>query len=410
MSKLAWAYIGGVLLAASILSVLAWGQPQAGFPQLVMLAVLIAIATGAHLFEAEAPHRQSYYPSMIFLFAGVLLLPPSLFVLLAALPHLIEWAKARLTNSAHLRQWYIQPFNIATHIIAGITARMLYAELEAYTAFLQLASPVLAALCAVLAYVLINHSLVGLALVLARSISWQESRVLDLENLLPDFVNLCLGYIVAVFWQTNPWLIIPALSPIVLIYRALTVPWLKQEAQTDAKTGLLNARHFNKLFTEEFDRALRFNRPLTLIVADLDLMRNINNTYGHLAGDAVLAGIGEIIRTTVRKYDLAARFGGEEFCIVLPEVEAASALAMAERLRAAIESAEFVSSTSQSPIRATLSIGIACFPRDATTTTDLMHAADVAVYHAKLAGRNRVAHIAEVPHSVALEHMRTGSR
>lgn len=405
MSKRAWSYIIGILLSAIALSLLAGQQLHPSIPQLLTLTILVTITTIAHLFEAEAPNRQSYYPSMIFLFAGVVLLPPGLFVVLAAFPHMIEWAKERIEQKKYLRAWYIQPFNIATHIIAGISAQLLYQVLLFYTFSLNTASPVLSALGAVIAYVLINHILIGLALVLARGIPWSKSGVLELENLLPDFVNLCLGYIVAVFWSINPWLIVPVLSPIVLIYRALTVPQLKQEAQTDAKTGLLNARYFNKLFAEEFDRAQRFGRPLALIVADLDLMRNINNTYGHLAGDVVLTGIGEILRSSVRKYDLAARFGGEEFCIALPEVDAISAMALAERIRASVEAASFTISTSSHPIRATLSVGVACFPHDGANTTELLHAADVAVYQAKLSGRNRVVYTADVPHSVTLEQM-----
>ncbi len=409
MSKLAWAYVWIVLASAALLSAAAWQRPQPA-EQLITLAVLAVITTAAHLFEAEAPNRQSYYPSMIFLFAGVLLLAPGLFVLLAILPHLIEWVKARIARTAHLRAWYIQPFNIACHIVAGLSAGWIYYGMIGATWLFHSATSVIAATLAALTYVMLNHMMVGLALVLARGISWRESGVLDLENLLPDFVNLCLGYIVAIFWMINFWLILPVLSPIALIYRALTVPQLKQEAQTDTKTGLLNARYFNKLFVDEFERAQRFDRPLSLIVADLDLMRNINNTYGHLAGDAVLAGIGQIIRATVRKYDIAGRFGGEEFCIVLPEGGPETAKLLAERLRAAVEAGEFTVSTHPEPIRATMSIGIACFPEDAASTTDLMHAADVAVYQAKLGGRNRVAYVADVPHSVTIEQMQTEYR
>jgi len=181
------------------------------------------------------------------------------------------------------------------------------------------------------------------------------------------------------------------------------VPRLEREARTDAKTGLWNTRHFNELFAAELERARRFNRPLSVIMADLDLLRNINNTYGHLAGDVVLTGVGQIIRQTVREYDLASRFGGEEFCIVLLEAEQAGAQAFAERLRRAIEAATFEVATSPQPIHVTMSLGVACFPGDATTTTDLTHAADIAVYQAKLAGRNRVVCAADVPHSDKLE-------
>ena len=406
MSKLAWAYIIGVLLGATLLGMCAWQQAEASTPQLMLLGILTVITTSAQLFEAKAPGNQTYYPSMIFLFAGVLLLPPGMFMLLALMPHLVEWLKERLMQGERLRAWYLQPFNIATHIIAGMSALVLYTNLLRFGIHLQLGMPVLAAICAALAYVLVNHAIVGLALLLARNISWKQSGVLSIESIMPDFVNLCLGYVVARLWYTNPWLIIPVLSPIVLIYRALMVPQLKQEAQTDMKTGLLNARYFNKLFLEEYNRAERFGRPLSVIVADLDLMRNINNTYGHLAGDAVLAGIGEIIRASVRHYDLAARFGGEEFCIALPETDAGSAMQLAERIRALVEATPISVSTSETPIRATMSMGVACYPQDGANTTELMHAADVAVYQAKLSGRNRVVYTGDVPHSVTLEQMK----
>ena len=92
---------------------------------------------------------------------------------------------------------------------------------------------------------------------------------------------------------------------LVLMYKALMIPQLKRDAQVDAKTGLFNARHFTVLFTAEVERAQRFGRPLSLIMADLDLLRNINNTYGHLAGDLVLAEMGRVIKETIREYDIA---------------------------------------------------------------------------------------------------------
>ena len=351
---------------------------------LLTFVVLTALTILTQFFEAEAPGRQSYYPHLVFLFAGLLLLPPLLFVLLVVIPHLVEWIRKRLAHSPLLRAWYIQPFNIATHLIAGITARWaLTALVPAATA---LTSPVslLAVTLGVLIYVLLNHLLIGLALVLARGISLRESGVFEIANLLSDLIQLSLGYVVAALWQLNPWLILPALSPLVLIYRALMVPQLEKEANTDAKTSLWNTRHFNQLFAAEMERAWRFNRPLSVIMADLDLLRNVNNTYGHLAGDVVLTDIGQLIRRTVREYDIPSRFGGEEFCIVLLEAGQAEAQAFAERLRRAVEATAFQVPTSRTPIHVTMSLGIACFPQDGITTTELTHKADVAVYQAKL--------------------------
>lgn len=377
----------------------------ASTPELRIGFVLTAFATVAQLFEASHG-KQSYYPHFVFFLAGVFLLQPFLFMLLVTLPHIIEWAKMRLTGSDHLRDWYIQPFNIFTHILAGWAAwwtNLLISDrlagIEAGP-LLTRVLPIASAICAVLIYVMINHVLIGQALVLARKISWRQSGVMKWQSLQPDFIMSCLGFIVAVLWNINPWLIFPALSPLVLMYQALMVPQLKQEAQTDSKTGLLNARHFSALYQSEIERAKRFDRPASLLMADLDLLRNINNTYGHLAGDAVLAGIGQIIRDTVREFDIAGRFGGEEFAIVLPEAGPAEAKALAEKLRLAVQEASFNVPNNATRIQVTMSIGVASHPVDATTPTELLHQADVAVYQAKLNGRNCVVLGSEVPHSI----------
>src|SRR5438045_1468325 len=125
-------------------------------------------------------------------------------------------------------------------------------------------------------------------------------------------------------------------------------------------------------------------------MAYLDLPRYINNSYGHLAGDAVLKGIAEVFRAQLRHYDVPARFGGEEFSILLPETPPEQALEIAERIRRAVAERAFDVETSSEPIRVTVSIGVAGFPKDATDANELIHQADLAVYRAKLQGRNRI--------------------
>ena len=403
MSHRAWAYVLGVILAGVLLSGLALSGLALSTSLWLTFAVLTVLGIVTHLFKAQGPRHEAWHANLVFYFAGVLLLPPSLFILAVIIPHLVEWAKERLVNSPSLKKWYIQPFNIATHVIAGAAARWVYTAVSAATTTLPIPSTTLAVAAAAFTYLDLNHVLIGQALVLARGVSWRESGILNVENLLADTALLWLGAIVAVLWQLNPWLIILSLSPLVLMHRALSVPRLKHEAQTDVKTGLLNARHFARLFTAEVKRATRFNRPLSLIMGDLDLLRNINNTYGHLAGDAVLAGIGQIIRENVREYDIAGRFGGEEFTIALPEAGLIEVRSFAERLREAIEATSFEVPTSPTPIRATMSFGIACLGLDASTPTDLIHESDVAVYQAKLNGRNRVVCASDVPQSIKLE-------
>ena len=405
MSYRAWMYIWGVFLLAGSISVLTCCNTTITPTDISLFATLLGLATLTQLFKVEAPSHTLYYATPLFWFAGVLLLPPFLYVLLVCIPLLIEWAKERLIRSDYLQAWYLQPFNIAMHTIAGLAAHSIYTVLSGNNGLFKTPVAILAVGGTAFVYVFVNHLLLAVALMLARGKSLRESAVLDQENLVIEMVLLCLGYLVAIVYGLNPWLIAPTITPLALIYQALKVPQLTQEAQTDAKTGLLNARHFKKRFEEELDRAERFNRPLAFIMADLDLLRAINNTYGHLAGDVVLEGIGQVIRRTVRNYDIAGRFGGEEFAIVLPETNQFEAQAMAERIRKAVEESSFSVSTNPTPIHVTMSLGIACFPADATTAIELNHKADVAVYQAKIQGRNRTICIANVPRSIELEQI-----
>ncbi len=385
-------FIGSVLFAATLLSVAAVLTATFEASAWRTLAVLALLAAVAQLGKVDGFDNVAFYATPVFFFAGALLLPPALFGLLVALPHLIEWIRERWTRrtSAHLRAWYIQPFNIAMHIVAGSAARSIYLLLQGgATDYAAPAAP-LAAVAALLAYVAVNNCLLGQALVLARGRSWRALNVLSVKNLLPELIMASLGFVVAVLWNIAAWLIVPALLPLALVYLSLTIPRLKHEARTDSRTGLLNVRSFKEQFADEMSRAQRFDRPIALIVADLDLLREINGAHGRPAGDKVIAGAARIMQANLRDYDIVGRVGGEEFAIVLPETGPREARLVAERVRKAIESASFAVSTSRTPLRATLSLGLACFPDHGASHSSLLHEAEVAVHEAKRQGRNRV--------------------
>ncbi|MFN8594868.1 MAG: diguanylate cyclase [Anaerolineae bacterium] len=405
MSKRAKIYVGTIILVGGIIAGLTLYSVATLATEWPLLLTLLAFTTIAHLFISQSPSHEAWGVNLVFLFAGVLLLSSFDFMLIVIIPHTVEWAaEIWIKKSNRLRNWSIQPFNMAGHLIAGIAARALYYALTTEPTNLISLSSFIAALAALLAYLFVNHALVGGVLVFARGVTLRKSGVFELGNLLGDLLQFGLGYVVAVMWTLNPLLIVPAISPLLLIYRAIQVPKLAKEANTDAKTGLWNTRHFNELFQAELERAKRFERPLAVVMADLDLLRNINNTYGHLAGDAVLTRIGEIIRQSIREYDIPARFGGEEFSIVLLEAGVEEGRSFANRIREAIEATAFVIPTSAQPIHVTMSLGVAAYPADAETVTALTYLADVAVYQAKLHGRNQVVCAADVPRSIKLEN------
>ncbi|MDX6504776.1 MAG: hypothetical protein QOE29_1901, partial [Gaiellaceae bacterium] len=238
--------------------------------------------------------------------------------------------------------------------------------------------------------VLTNHFLLAPMMRLANGDSIRELALFSFDSLSTNLALVAVGVAIAALWSRNPWLVVFAVAPLVLIHRSLSVPQLQAEARIEAKTGLFNARHFTSVFADELGRAGRYERPLSLLMVDLDLLREINNTFGHLAGDAVIRGVADVFRQQLRHFDVPARFGGEEFSILLPETPVEQALEIAERVRRAVAAELFEVSTSSDPIRATVSIGVATFPGDGGDQNELIHQADLAVYRAKLQGRNRV--------------------
>jgi diguanylate cyclase (GGDEF)-like protein/putative nucleotidyltransferase with HDIG domain len=346
--------------------------------------ILGSAAATAQLFRVQTPRDQAYHTAIVFVIAAAFLLPPELVALMGIVQHIPEWLKIRY-------RWYLQTFNICNYVLASMAVWFLAHRIMGWTAISDHTLRVaVAGLVCCMVFVAINHTVLALMLHFARGHTLRETGLFEVEHFSTDLVLAALGVATYAFWQINPWLIPFAVAPLVLVHRSLAVPQLQAEARNDPKTGLFNARHFAAALSEEIGRAQRFERPMSLIMADLDLLRDINNSYGHLAGDAVLRGIADVFRAQLRHYDVPARFGGEEFSILLPETPPEQAMEIAERIRRAVAQRTFDVETSSEPIRATVSIGVAGYPKDGTDANELIHQADLAVYRAKLQGRNRV--------------------
>jgi diguanylate cyclase (GGDEF)-like protein len=156
----------------------------------------------------------------------------------------------------------------------------------------------------------------------------------------------------------------------------------------DSLTGLYNRAYFFAAIERELQRSARSRRGFCLLMLDLDGLKPINDGYGHFEGDRVLRGVGEVIRRTVRRIDTAARYGGDEFVVLLPETDPTGAYILAEKIR--IGAAELAIETGGRLIRTSLSIGAVAFPADGQTADDLMIAADQAMYTSKRRGKNRI--------------------
>jgi diguanylate cyclase (GGDEF)-like protein len=164
---------------------------------------------------------------------------------------------------------------------------------------------------------------------------------------------------------------------------------LRNQSIRDPLTGLFNRRYLEETLSRELNRAERTSRPLALLLIDIDHFKRLNDTYGHDAGDAALAEVGRLLGRSFRSSDIACRYGGEEFVVVLPEAARGFAATRAEALREAVK--ELRVSARGAPIQPmSISIGVAHYPDDGRTPEDLVRAADVALYAAKAQGRDRV--------------------
>jgi diguanylate cyclase (GGDEF)-like protein len=151
---------------------------------------------------------------------------------------------------------------------------------------------------------------------------------------------------------------------------------------------LFNRRYFQARLEEELHRAIRQATSVALLMVDLDGFKSINDRFGHVAGDMVIRDISEILRRSVRIFDVCTRFGGEEFAVMMPGGTAESAATIAERIRQRVETYQR-NEADLSALRVTASIGVAVSP-PGVTARDLIERADRALYHAKRAGKNRV--------------------
>ena len=372
--------LAGATIAAGVPLVGRLGEDTHGFG---LFAALAAASALAHYFIVWTPGRLPYHAGVAFVIPAALLLPPELVLLMAVLPQLPKWLEQRHSLATG-------SFAIVTSALAGLAA---WGAAQTFFGLETMGSQerwALGGLAAAGAYLLVNHTLLAVMIRLAPAYRLAGVAVFSATSLATDAVLAAAAVGVAAVWRADPWLLPVAVAPLLLIQRLLSVPELQLEARIDAKTGLFNARHFGRVLTQELARAERFGRPLSLLVIDLDHLRDLNNEHGHLAGDDVLQGLATVFRSALRDQDVPARFGGEEFTVLLPETEHEQALEIAERLRLGVEEHAFAARTTSHHLRVTVSVGVASFPSHAVTTSQLVHVADVAVYEAKQGGRNRV--------------------
>ena len=400
-SRAALTWVAAVSLAAVGLTIVhVPAAPRVDLAALSALAFLASCAAVAHVFPIRSSSDgASYRLTNVFVLAGAIALPPALLgplVILAISPESVLHRRAGV--------WIRWTYNASQTTIAAHAAGAIATSIRAAALPLdgRLAA-VLAMAAAAVVFTLLQALLVGSVISLNSRVPITRADTLTATALLGESFIAIQGVLVAGIAFTSPELLV-FLPPILLLAHRLTrTAHLAQLAHIDGKTGLHNSRYFEHALEEELAHGRRFRRPVAVLLADLDHFKRVNDFHGHAAGDRVLREIADILRTALRKGDIVARFGGEEFVVMLPGTDDAEAAYLAERLRSMV-AAHSIDLESGAELRCTISVGVASFPDHAADVASLVKQADGAMYRAKRT-RNAVA-CAEaappVPHRLRL--------
>lgn len=327
--------------------------------------------------------------SSVWTFSGALVLPPALAVLVAVLVHIHVWGRAGEPPRVPV---YRALFSTTTVVLACIAASVIMREFGPLVPIAAGGNDnLLIVVVALFVYTLVNSGLIAAAIA-ATIPNPTVKRAFGLwEDNMLEIATLALGGLAAIALSLHPGLILLVILPLLVLHRSVLVRHLEHAASTDSKTGLLNAAAWHTRAEHVIQTAFE-GRRLAVLVLDLDHFKSINDTYGHLVGDEVLAAVAGALRGEVRENDLIGRFGGEEFVVLLADGQSEVA-AVAERLRSRISTLRLEIPTPDGPLSVdglSVSVGGALFPRDGTDLTSLLRVADSALYQVKRTGRNAV--------------------
>lgn len=322
----------------------------------------------------------------VWAFAGLLLLPPALSVLLVALACVHQ--RIRLPRLQTFRWLY----NSAVVLLATFAAAaVLDAALPAgsYPGLPTSWQGVIIVSAAAIMRWFVNAGLVTAIILLSAPKTPAQDALGGLSSNLVELAALCIGALAALAVVHDPWYLALFLPPLLVLHRTLLLSQYEVAARTDPKTGLANATHWSEVARTELMRAERDKKSVAIIMLDLDFFKKINDNYGHLTGDAVLIAVAAGLRKEARDYDLIGRFGGEEFMILLPDIDPLDLASVAERFRHCINGLIVSSPDNHEPVTVTASAGVVSYPMGGHDLDDLLLAADAALYRAKESGRNR---------------------
>jgi diguanylate cyclase (GGDEF)-like protein len=381
-----------VTVAAAYLSVAAlgcWLVGRSSEPLLSHLGLAAALSAGA-VFSAEISMRLAWPRTRrdrtsrdllaVWMLPTALLLPPVYVAVAVVVPCIY----------LQLRIWRGQPLKrvYSTAVLGLAYATASFVRHAISHRFSDDARGVTALMAAVAAWWLINAILINAVIALTAGREALRAFVKDRDGFMVDAVGACLGALAAILLATSPRFAVLLLPPVLLLQHQL-FSGLRQAVRTDLLTDVANPQYWREVAGRELERAAASGYALSLFMVDVDHFKRVNDKYGHLTGDEVIAAVARTVAQAVRPRDIVGRLGGEEFGVVLSGLNLLEAEGAAERLRAAVSDVR-VRAANGDWVSVTVSVGVAELSVTGGDLRQLLDAADMALYAAKAAGRNCV--------------------
>ena len=393
--------------AAALALTLAWstGAPGSGrdfrVTVTLLLCATLALEGSLHVERRRERYGDAPYRDLAntWTFAGALLLPPAWAAVVVIGVYAGVWARLRRYQPY---RWFA---SVACMTLGVLAASATYDHLAGGPLAAGRQLDLLGLAAAAAAMLVLSPLLLAVAIRLAvPGTPWRQALGSG-QDAAMEVATCCLAVFVALATLHALPLAVLAVPVLFLLSSTLLVSQLQQAATTDAKTGLSNPGGWHELAERELARAARRGEPLTVALIDLDHLKTINDTHGHLTGDAVLRAVARALREEVRAADMVeviGRWGGDEFVALFPGADPAAGARIAERLRRRVADLRVAHHDEpETLITASTSIGLASYPGTADDLGGLLSAADVALYRAKNAGRNQIAATAPRTHPAA---------
>lgn len=319
-------------------------------------------------------------------FAALIILPFPLFALSLVLSAAVNIADR--FRKKHPEPFTGPDFNASSTLIAGsISYSIFWGIIESMPGseiFFTIALLLNTAVFGILRIFLIN-TLISLD----EGIAWRTGPVIKADTVLTEGILLITGAVLAITYLFNPYLILFLIVPAVLLQDLLQKANKAELIYIDEKTGIHNYRYFDEKINEMYTASQKNGTSLSLVFGDIDFLRDVNNNFGHSTGDDAIIAVGQAFKQSLQANFTAARFGGEEFVMIMPETSKKAALTHAEALREKVKTLD-VRGEKNEEVALTISLGISTYPEDAKDIHGLIQTADEALYEAKRKGRDQV--------------------